>query len=654
VGGKARRWLKVAAKIVIIAVAGTVVWRVWQSPHRDDLSTFGAFVVAIVALAVSVPGFLPKNWPWVDSGQVRTPDELADSLADAVKIQWSRAATERRLLQPEPIPVRWEQPSQPVAGPVSAAVKSQRFPPLPGLDAVGEGRLRQGGMRDLHAVYGGLGSGRMVIVGAPGSGKNGAAVLLVLAALRHREQVPEKDRPLVPVPVMFTLHGWDPNTQRVQDWLAARLHETYRLFVGKRGTAGAAALIRTGKVAVILDGLNEIPEKLRPVALQALNEQEADLRVVVLGRSDETATAARKKFLVGAVGLELQDIDPEVAADYLTSVQLDPAPRGWRELTDRLRQAADSPIAKALSSPLTLTLVRDTYREGDDVRELLNVCDATDHGISREDIEDHLLDRVLPVAYAPHPGKKKPPKLKAAQRALSHIAARMNQDTTRDLAWWQIPAWASAAPRVIAPYLLAGAVGLAAGLVSGLISGHVIGLRVGLLVGLSGFVGGLSMSRADRASPRSPVASWRHLQAYGLMVGLGLGLGLGPWIVFGLRFGFGYTGGVVGLVVVGLGTALVVGLVYPGETWAASLALLNLPSAGTPLFASCGSSKMPASAMSCARSDPSTSFATLGCRIASPNRRIRRTRNGRPSGPSRPQRPLGETATGSPRPHCWA
>ena len=87
--------------------------------------------------------------------------------------------------------------------------------------------------------------------------------------------MPEKDQPKVPVPVMFTMHGWDPNTRRVQDWLTARLRETYPLFAGKGGAADAAALIGAGKVAVILDGLDEIPEELRPAALRALNQQAA-------------------------------------------------------------------------------------------------------------------------------------------------------------------------------------------------------------------------------------------------------------------------------------------------------------------------------------------------------------------------------------------
>jgi hypothetical protein len=259
--------------------------------------------------------------------------------------------------------VRWERSSKPVAGPVWAALSSQRFAPLPSLARVRPEQLDEGGLRDLHAIYGGLGSGRLVIVGAPGSGKTGAAALLVLAALEHREQVPGKDRPQVPVPVpvLVTLHGWDPETQDVQAWLVRRLQRDYRLFAGEGGAAQAAELVRTGRIAVLLDGLDEIPKRLRPVALDALSRQDA-LRIVVLARSNEMADAVQYGLLENAVALELQDVDPLTAADYLTRIQLDPAPRAWRELIDRLRHMPDSPIAKALNSPLTLTLVRDTYR----------------------------------------------------------------------------------------------------------------------------------------------------------------------------------------------------------------------------------------------------------------------------------------------------
>ena len=177
--------------------------------HRTDLATFWALPVAIIAVASPLIIYLAKRTKPGDSGSGRTLDGVADLLAGAVKDQWTHAATERRLLHPEPIPVRWDRPSQPVVGPVSAAAKSQQFPPLPGLSAVRQSRLRKGGLPDLQAVYGGLGSGRMVIVGAPGSGKSGAAVLLVLAALSGwpRKFVGGQKSGSCPIPVRWTVQA---------------------------------------------------------------------------------------------------------------------------------------------------------------------------------------------------------------------------------------------------------------------------------------------------------------------------------------------------------------------------------------------------------------------------------------------------------------
>jgi hypothetical protein len=564
-----------SAVLVVAVVAGAiwVVWVVWRSPHRSDLATFGAFAAAVVTIAAGQIAWA-KNLGGGRRGgdsQQWTLDRVADLLSAAVKEQWTRAALDRRL-QPEPIAVRWAKPSGPFAGTASAAAASRQFPPLPGLTAARRRDLRTGQLWDLHAVYGGLGSGRMMIVGTAGSGKSGAAVLLVLAALKHREQVLEKDRPLVPVPVMFTLHGWDPNIQRIEDWLASRLQQTYPLFAGKGGADGTQ-LVRAGRVAVILDGLDEIAAELRPVVLRALSRQAA-FRVVLLTRSAEIAAAAKHGLLEGAVALELQGIDPPAAADYLTRVQLDPAPRGWRELVGRLRQAPDSPIAKALSSPLALTLVRDTYRSGDDVRELLNFCDAARHGVLREDIEDHLLDRVLPAVYAPRPGEPAPRyDLQAAQHALGYIAARMNQDSTRDLAWWRIPAWAPASPRVIATGLVVGLAvglgGLGAGLAAGLGAWRGAGLGAGLVFVL--LVGQIA-SRGNEAPQRIGRIRWRQLfsrPALMVMLVASLGIGLIAGLVLGLVAGLavGLGGGLAG----GLVTGLVFGLSRPAADDASPL-----------------------------------------------------------------------------------
>jgi hypothetical protein len=589
------------AIVVVIAIAGVLMWVVWQSPHRTDLSTFGAFALAVIVPVASLVVYLTKVRQ-AEIGRGRPLDELADSLATAVTEQWTQAALERRLLHPEPIPVQWKRSTAPLAGPVSAAVEARQLPPLPGVSPTSPRQLRGGGLRDLHAVYGGLGSGRLVIIGEPGSGKTGAAVLLVLAALEHRQQVPSPERQLVPVPVIFTLHGWDPNTERVADWLAARLQETYALFADRGGRAEAAELVKAGRIAMILDGLDEIAEALRPVAVRALSQQAA-LRVVLLARSYEMTVAAQQGFLEGAVALELQAVSAAAAADYLTRIQLDPPPRGWSELTGRLRREPGSPIAKALSNPLTLTLVRDTYRSGDDIREFLNFCDAVGD-VSGDDIQDHLLDRVLPAAYTPQPGAPPPRyELEQVRCALSYIAARMSDEGTRDLAWWRIPVWAPAAPRVTATGVVFGLIfalggrpvfGLVGGAVSAyfymladrrkspvrraplrwrhllsrnsLVLGHQFALVGGALCGLFGLASrlgpgragalaagvgigvgmagavtaGLSRSAADDASPLTPRASWRRDQTFGLAVGLMLGLGLSLGIGLGLGLAWAF------------------------------------------------------------------------------------------------------------------
>jgi len=527
--GVPRRGGLLAVLLVGVGAAAWWLWELYRAPNRADLSAYWQLVVAVAAIAVAVITL------YRDSLAPRTPgggggselDRVADRLADAVEQQWTEAARTRRLLQPEPIAVRWAQPAKPVAISAAAATASTRFPPIPGLTATRQEQLRQGGLRDLHTVYGGLRSGRMVIVGAPGSGKSGAAVLLVLAALQHRQSVPDTDRGEVPVPVLFTLHDWDPSTQPVRDWLVSQLRQTYDgLLNGTRGVRHAARLIDQGKITVVLDGLDEIIEQLRPLALQALSEQ-ALFRLIVLARSAEMAGAAEQTILDGAVAVELQDVDPGTAADYLTRIQRDPPPHRWQELTELLRTAPDSPLARALSNPLTLTLVRDTYRAGDSIGDLLDWCANTEQDVSREGIEDHLLGRVLPQAYTPRPGQP-PPRytLATAQRTLALIAARLSHERTRDLAWWRIPTWIPTMPRIVTIGL---AIGLTVtlGLELFMLASGILGRGFVLMAGLGGVLGAWL---ASRWPPRTASTRWRFIFSHPSRVFV-LGLVCGPLVM---------------------------------------------------------------------------------------------------------------------------
>jgi hypothetical protein len=376
-----------------------------------------------------------------------------------VRQEWDRAAAERGLAYPAPIPVQWRWSHRQVTGPVTEAVGgagAARFSPLPGMAPIAADDLRSGALKDLLSVYGGLDSGRLVILGGPGAGKTGAAIRLLRDALTHRAAIcTAEGRARVPVPVLVTLHGWDPNSERLVDWLAARLARDHPLVRAREyGPDAPVRLLDLGYLAVILDGLDEMPAPLRPVALGALDEQ-ATFRLVVLTRSDELVAAVRGGHLRGAAALELCPIAPEQAAAYLASCHIEPLPPSWQRLVDDLRNRHDSALAQALDTPLMLTLVRDTYRPGDPVDELTDANRFANRG----SVEDHLLDRVLPAAYDRRPGQPAPSySLEQARRWLGHLAAHMTVEETRDLAWWQVLRWVPAWPRAFATALLVGLV----------------------------------------------------------------------------------------------------------------------------------------------------------------------------------------------------
>ena len=554
-GRKARDLWPIAAFATIAAGTVWLIYVVWRSPHRNDLAVFGSYVAAVAVVAVALMARAWEARPRRPGNEAGAPelDQLADMLAMAVKEQWTRAAADRGLLQAEPIPVLWRRSSLPVAGPVSAVVASQRFAPLPGLPRVGRQRLRSGQISDLHSLYAGLGSGRLIIAGPPGSGKSGAAVLLIMSALRYREDLTDAERPRTPVLVLFTLQGWDPRSQRIADWIVGRLHETYPLLAGKGGIKKAAGLVASGKIAVVLDGLDEIHEQLRPLSLRALSHQ-AHFRLVLLTRSAELVAAAPHGLLDGAAAIELQAVDPATAARYLTHIQLQPSPPGWRELMSRLRRTPDSPLAQALSSPLTLTLVRDTYRDGDDIRELLNFCDAKDSPATTEDIVDHLLDRVLPAAYAQRPGD--PPlrfDLCTAQRALRRLAAQMNQVGTRDLQWSDACDWTSAAPRSITTGVV---LGLAVGLGCTLVVRPTFGIATGIIAAL-GF--GFLMAFRERSPSQVGSVPLRDMFRPSSVPGR-LAAGIPAGVAVGVPVGL--AGGLTGGLVTGLAFGVTIGLIY--------------------------------------------------------------------------------------------
>ncbi|WP_158226861.1 NACHT domain-containing protein [Amycolatopsis vastitatis] len=328
---------------------------------------------------------------------------------------------------------------------------------MPGIERVTARQLREGTHRTLHRVYGGLASGRLILAGGAGSGKTSAAVLLLLDALRYREQ--SVNRAAIPVPVLFTLQDWDPTTTPLQEWLTTKLTELPPL-AGRRGRARATALLNAERVSVFLDGLDEMPQAVRSVALQALSRQ-ATSRLVLLTRTDELVEAARDHVLAGAVALELKPLTASDAAEHLVQTLTDPAPPHWRKLIDTLTDQPGSVVAQALTSPLTITLVRDVYpvaAAGHTPDELLDTVRFP----RPDDITQHLLDQAITAAYTARPAQP-PPRYSpdVAHRAMTMLATHLRDHGSRDFVRWDLPNWIPRPKRIVISALFGAAAGAA-------------------------------------------------------------------------------------------------------------------------------------------------------------------------------------------------
>ncbi|MGH8965190.1 MAG: hypothetical protein ACRDXB_07650, partial [Actinomycetes bacterium] len=338
----------------------------------------------------------------------------------------------------------------------------------------------------------------------------------------------------------------------------AQLRRTYEgLFAGRRGARRAATLVEHGGIAAVLDGLDEIAEGLRSDALEALGAQ-AGFRIVVLSRSAEIADAARSARLLGAAAVELQDIAPGDAADYVERIEPDRIPDRWQDLVTQLRAEPEGALARALSNPLTLTLVRDVYRDADSIGDFLDFCaDADDP--SRDDVEDYLLDRLVPHSYRRRPGHPLRYDEATASATLRLIARRLTGDGTLDLSWWRIPTWTPVLPRVLI-------IGVVGGLVGGIGLGAAAWTGVTDLYRSSASAIGLGIAFGVWSAGvqwRNPPTRWRYLFGHPFLTFL-VGLALGYALLFTLLLSpigavaadvFGYAV-VVWVVLVVLGLAL--------------------------------------------------------------------------------------------------
>jgi GNAT superfamily N-acetyltransferase len=463
---------------------------------------------------------------------------VADELGLLVRRQWEGEALIRRLNEPYPLSVSWV-PADPALvatweNITQLATRGAGWP-APGTWAAGPAELAGSG-RQLVDVLDRVPTGRLVVLGEPGSGKTTLAVRLVLDLLRAGP-------PGAPVPVLISLASWDPAKEGLDAWVEGRLARDYPVLEkpAPDGTGGssARALLDAGKLLLVLDGLDEMVSGAGGYAISRINDAlRPGQKLVLLSRGGPYGAATRPRAgtevtLAGAAGISLCPLPATDVVEYLHRAAGGPAAAGrWEPVLAAVARPTPPPVAEALTTPLMAHLARTIYspRRSDqaDVDNLPNPADLLAEGRfpSRRAVERHLYDGFVPAAYRKHE-RAQPCRWSAqdAERWLAFLARHLRHtaDNSPDLAWWHI----ALSSRVrLYGFVVVGV--LVVGLVGGLtgVPGAVAGA-----VPAGGLTGGFVAMLVDMGD-RSPKRAVRLRRSPGSVVGL----------VFGGVFGGAFAG----------------------------------------------------------------------------------------------------------------
>lgn len=563
--------------------------------HHLDSGAVGlaaTFSLGLPALWLAVAGYLEARRP--EQATELTMAHVADQLAIAVGAQWNAEAAMRRLNDPYPLPVSWDPGDASLADSWALLVKlassGAGWPAPSPAKTWASGPDDLGGKEgELVEVLARVPTGRLVVLGEPGAGKTMLMVRLVLDLLGRRTAGG-------PVPFLASVASWDPTSQDLRGWLGDQLMIDHPALASPPPTdrpepTQAAALLESGLILLILDGLDEIPKKVRGAAISRINDAlRPGKQMVVTCRTEHYRNAVRPEdgievTLRGAAAIELNPLDADTVRGYLCADAGGPAARArWDPV--RMVLGTDAPAGRALTTPLMVGLARAIYNPRPDespgkLREPAELCSPalTD----RTAVESLLFDAFIRAAY--RDGAAGRWKAHEAERWLVFLARHLERTIGRPyFAWWQLEKAApSAAFRLMAALVPALVAGLGAGLVAGLGALLGAGLPAGLAAGigaglgamlLAWFVTGFTSTKVPARGMRISVERLTMGVAAGLaMVVIGPVAGVVIGLVIGLLTGHaaagieaGIAAGIAAGIVTGLGAGLMTGLEgVPGD-----------------------------------------------------------------------------------------
>jgi len=217
--------------------------------------------------------------------------------------------------------------------------------------------------------------GRVVILGAPGTGKTVLAASLTVGLLDRRPHASAGQGIPIPVPCLFNLPSWDVGRQNLADWLAAQIISRFQL-----PRRYATRLIGDGWIMPVLDGLDELdsqetePHRTHKAVL-LINEyiaQAANCNIVIVCRSGESYYNRLANGIRDADKITVQSLKPAQIIDYIEVQFPDESTLAhWRPVLGALAKSNSNPVYLELNTPWRLTAAATFALSGGDPSSLL-------------------------------------------------------------------------------------------------------------------------------------------------------------------------------------------------------------------------------------------------------------------------------------------
>lgn len=310
-------------------------------------------------------------------------------------------------------------------------------------------------------------SGKLLILGEPGSGKTTTILKLANALINSKVE----SQPDYPIPVLFSLASWKPSYS-MMEWLTSELNSKYGV---RKDIANAWVVER--RLLPILDALDELSISCQLDCVHALNKfllgEYPPLYLVVCSRNEEYESLDARLQLNGAI--YLKELTDQQTYSYLNQVNQSDL---WEKLTENPK------LLKLVKSPFLLSIYILAYQDISPEQMLVSRITQEDEVL--EYMLDFYIRRMMEREVSSHTFKlRKSPSVRQTRFWLIILAQQLEREYQTEFLIENIGLnWLDTSKSKIKYiyFLVTGlAIILASGLIGSLSAGIVAGFKESIL-----------------------------------------------------------------------------------------------------------------------------------------------------------------------------